>query len=170
MWELDNKKADCWRIDAFKLWCWRRRFRVPWTARRSNQSILKKSTLNIHWKYWCWSCSSDTLATWCKEPTLEKTPMLGKTEGKRRRGGSGWDGWMTSLTQRTWVWANSGRWCRTGKPAVLQLTESQRAGYDWVTEQQQVQGLLTLAVHWSYLGDLYIKISLSGSWVFPSAA
>ena len=61
------KKAECWRIDAFELWCWRRLLRVPWTARRSNQSILKKSVLNILWKDWCWSLN--TLATWYKEPT-----------------------------------------------------------------------------------------------------
>ena len=49
------KKAEWRRIDAFELWCWRRLQRVPWTARRSNQSILKKSVLNIHWKRpWCW--------------------------------------------------------------------------------------------------------------------
>ena len=61
------KKAKCQRIDAFELWCWRRLFRVPWTARRSNQSILKKkSVLNIHWKDWCWSWRSSTLATWCE--------------------------------------------------------------------------------------------------------
>ena len=64
------KKAECWRIDAFKLWCWRRLLRVPWIARISNQSILKKTTvLNIHWKDWCWNWSSNTLASWCKELT-----------------------------------------------------------------------------------------------------
>ena len=47
------KKAEHWRIDAFELWCWRRLLRVPWTARKSNQSILKESVLNIHWKDWC---------------------------------------------------------------------------------------------------------------------
>ena len=61
------KKAECWRIDGFELQCWRRLLRVPGTARRSNQSILKKSTLNLHWKDWCWS--SNTLITWCEEPT-----------------------------------------------------------------------------------------------------
>ena len=60
------QKAEHWRIDAFKL-CWRRLLRVPWTARTSNHSFLKKSTLNIHWKNWC--CSSNTLATWCEELT-----------------------------------------------------------------------------------------------------
>ena len=63
MWELDYKES--WRIDAFELWCWRRLLRVPWTARRSNQLILKTSVLGVHWKDWCWSWNSSTLATWC---------------------------------------------------------------------------------------------------------
>ena len=96
------KKAECWRIDAFELWCWRRLLRVPWTARRSNQSILKKSVLNILWKDWCWSLN--TLATWYKEPTHWKRLMLGKIEGWRRRGNRWWDGWMASLIQWTWVY------------------------------------------------------------------
>ena len=72
MWELEYK-VEHWRIDAFELWCWRRLLRVPWTARRSNQSILKKSVLNIHWKDWCWSWNSNTLATWCEELTHLKS-------------------------------------------------------------------------------------------------
>ena len=67
------KKAEHWRIDALELWCWRRLLRAPWTARRSNQSILKKSILNILWKDVCWSFYS-TLATWCKELTHWKRP------------------------------------------------------------------------------------------------
>ena len=67
MWELDYMKAECQRIDAFELWCWRRFLRVPWAARRLNQSIL--NILNIHWLDWCWSCNSNTLGTWCKELT-----------------------------------------------------------------------------------------------------
>ena len=63
------KKAECWRIVAFDLWCWRRLLRIPWTAGRSNQSILKKSTLNSSCKDSCWSWSSNTLATRCKDPT-----------------------------------------------------------------------------------------------------
>ena len=58
------KKAECRRIDAFELWCWKRLLRVPWTARWANQSILKEISLNIHWKDWCWSWNSNTLATW----------------------------------------------------------------------------------------------------------
>ena len=107
------KKAEHRRIDAFELWCWRRLLRVPWTAKRSNQSILKKSTLNIHWKDWCW-CSNilwpPDVKRWLigRTYSLEKILMLGNIEGRRRRGNRGWDGWMASLTQRTWVWANSG--------------------------------------------------------------
>ena len=80
------KKAEHWRTDAFKLWCWRILLRVPWTAKWSNQSILKKPTLIIHWKDWCWSWSSNTLATWCKEPTHWKRPWFwGKIEDRRGR-------------------------------------------------------------------------------------
>ena len=96
------EKAECWRIDAFKLWCWRRLLRVPWTARRSNQSILRKSVLNIHWKYWYWSWNSNTLATWCEELTYWKRPWCW---GRLKEGGKwnvrGWDGWMASPTQWT---------------------------------------------------------------------
>ena len=93
------RKAECWRIDAFELWCWRWLLRVPWTARRSNQSILRKSVLNIHWKDWCWSWKSNTLDTWCEELTPWKRPWCGERlkvggEGDDR----GWDGWMASLT------------------------------------------------------------------------
>ena len=93
------KKAEHRRIDAFKWWCWRRLWRVPWTARRSNQSIL-----NIHWKDWCWSWNSNTLATWCEELTHWKRPWFCE---RLKAGGEGddrgWDGWMASLTQWTWV-------------------------------------------------------------------
>ena len=74
MWELDQKKAECQRIDVFELCCWRRLLRVPWTARRFSQSILKKSVMDIHWKDQCWSWSSNTLATWCEELTHLKRP------------------------------------------------------------------------------------------------
>ena len=63
------KKAECQRIDAFELWCWRRLLRVPWTARRSNQSILKEISPD-----WCWRWSSNTFANWCKELTHWKKP------------------------------------------------------------------------------------------------
>ena len=68
------KKAEHRRTDAFRLWCWGRLLRVPWKARRPNQSILKKSTLNTHWKDGCWSWSSKTLATWYEQLTHWKRP------------------------------------------------------------------------------------------------
>ena len=126
------KKAEHWRIDAFELWCWRRLLRVPWTARRSNQSILKETSpgcpleglmLRLKLQYFGHLMQ--------RVDSLEKTLMLGGTEGRRRRG---WDGWMTSPTWCTWVWVNSGSWWWTGRPGVLRFMGSQRVGHDWATE------------------------------------
>ena len=93
-----------------------------------------KSVLNIHWKDWYWSWNSNTLATWCKEPTHWKRPWcwekLKAGEGDDR----GWDGWMTSPTWWRWVWASAGNWWWTGKPGVLQTVELQRVGHNWATE------------------------------------
>ena len=91
----------------------------------------RKSVVNNHWKDWCWSWSSDTLATWCKELTHWKRLKPGKTEGRRRRDNRGWDGWMVSPTQWTWVW---GSWWWSGRPSVLQFMGSQRVRHDWATE------------------------------------
>ena len=128
------KKAEHWRIDAFELWCWRRLLRVPWTSRRSNQSILKDISpgcsleglmLRLRLQYFghlMWRTCS-----------FEKTLVLGKIEGgegdDRGRGG-----WMTSPTQWTWVWVSSGSWWWTGRPGVLQSMGSQRVRNDWATE------------------------------------
>ena len=124
------KKAECQRTDAFELWCWRRLLRVPWTA-RGNQLILRKSVLNIHWKDWCWSWNSNTLAIWCKELTHWKRPWCCE---RLKAGGEGdnreWDGWMASLTQWTWVSVNSRSWWWTRRPGVLQ-SWGQRVGHDW---------------------------------------
>ena len=132
------KKAECWRTDAFELCCWRRLLRVPWTARRSNQSILK----NINPEYSLVGLMLKLKLQYFghlmqREDTLEKTLMLGKTEGRGEEDERGWDDWVASPTQWTWVWASSGRWWRTGKPGMLQSMLSQRVGYDWATDQQQ---------------------------------
>ena len=105
------KMAECQSINAFELWCWRRFLRVPWAGRRSNQSILKeKSTLNIHWKDWCWSWNSNTLATWWEELSPWKRPFCWKILKARGKGDNrGWEGWMASLIQWTWIWASSRR-------------------------------------------------------------
>ena len=123
-------KAEHWRIDAFEPWCWRL-LRVPWIARRSNQLILKEIIPDIHWKDWCWSWNSNNLATWHEEPTHLKRPWCWERLKARGEGNDrGWDGWMASLTQWTWVWTNSGSWWWTGKPGMLQSMGSQRVGDD----------------------------------------
>ena len=110
------KKAECWRIAAFELWWWRL-LRDPCTARSSNQSILKQIIpeyslegliLKVKFQYFGHLMRSTD--------SLEKTLMLGNIEGRRRRG---WDVWMASPTQWTWVWASSGSWWWTGKPGVV---------------------------------------------------
>ena len=121
MWELNQKKPEHWRIDAFELWCWRRLVRVPWIARRPNQSILKEISpeysleglmLELKLQYFGHLMQ--------RTDSLEKTLLLQKIEGRRRRSDNrGQDGWMASPTQRTWVWASSrSRWW-AGKPGVL---------------------------------------------------
>ena len=129
------KKAECQRNDAFEPWCWRRLLRVPWTERRSNQSILKETSpecslgglmLKLKLQYFghlMWRVDS-----------VEKTLMLGGIGVRRRRGDRGWDGWMASPTRWTWVWASSGSWCWTGKPVMLQQMGSQRIRYVQATE------------------------------------
>ena len=135
MWELDIKKGEPWRVDAFELWCWRRLLRVPWTARRSSQSIVKQISPGFSLEDWCWSWNSNTLATWCKELTHLKRPWYWK---RLRAGGEGddrgWDGWMASPTQWTWVWVDSSSWWWTGRPGVLQSMGLQRVRHDWATE------------------------------------
>ena len=122
------KKAECRRTDAFELWCWRRLLRVPWTARRSNQSILKISP----------GCSLEGLmflATWCKELTHLKRPSCwGRLKAGGEGDAKGWGGWMASPIQWTWVWVNSRRGWWTRRPGMLQFMGSQRVRHDWETE------------------------------------
>ena len=112
------KKAEWQRIDAFELWCWRRLLRALWTARRSNQSLLKEISpeysleglmLKLKLQYFGHLMQ--------RTDSLEKTLMLGEIEGGRRRGRQ-----RMRWTQWTRVCANSRRWWRTGKPGVLQST------------------------------------------------
>ena len=129
------KKAECRKIYVFELWCWSRLLRLPWNARRSNQSILKESVLNIHWKDWGWSWNSNTLATWWEELTHWKRPwcwerLKAGVEGDDKR----WDGWMASLTWWTWVCISSRSWWWIGKPVMLQSMGLQSVSHDWVTE------------------------------------
>ena len=114
----------------------------PWQSlgQQGDQTsqCLRNSTLHIHWKDWRWSWSSNTSLTWCEESTQRKRPWCWERLRAGGEGGSrGWDGWVASPTQWTWIWANSGRYWGTGKPGVLQSMGSQRVGHDLPIEQQQ---------------------------------
>ena len=123
------KNAEHQRIDPFELWCWIKLLRVPWNARRSNQSILKE----INPEY--------LLEGLMLKLKLLFWPRDGKSwliafEGRKRRDNRGWDGWMASPTQWAWVWASSRRWWRTGKAGMLKFMGSQRVRHKWPSEQQ----------------------------------
>ena len=113
----------------------------------------RKLVLNIHWKDWCWSWNSNTLATWCKELTHWKRPWYrerlkaGEEEDDRW-----WDGWMASPSLWMWVWVSSGSWWWTGKPGILQSMVSQRVGHDGDWTDMRAAVLLTnyQFVAWDY--------------------
>ena len=146
MWELDHKESEHRGIDAFELWCWRRLLRVPWTARRSNQSILKETNpeyslqgvmMKLKHQYFFHLMQ--------RTDSLEKILMLGKVEGRRRRGNRAWDGWTASPMWWTWVWASSRSWWWSRKPVMLQSMGSQIVGHDWRAELNWViWGTVTL--------------------------
>ena len=128
------KKAECQKIDAFELWCCRRILRVPWTARRSNQSILKEIS---PW------CSLEGLVLKLKlqyfghlmwrVDSLEKTLMLGGIWGAVGEGdGRGWDGWMASPTWWTWVCVNSGSLWWTGRPCCVSWGRKESDTTEWL--------------------------------------
>ena len=146
MWELDYKESWAPKNDAFELWCWRRLLRGPWTARRSNQFILKE--INPEYSLEGLMLKLNTLATWCEELTHWKRPWCWE---RVKAGGEGHDrgrdGWMALLTWWTWVWASSGRWWRTGRPGVLHSMGWQRAGYNWAIKQQQRAPTLFVSKH-----------------------
>ena len=132
-----KKKAKHRRIDAFELWCWRRLLRVPWTARRSNQSILKKISpgclleglmLKLKLQYFGHQMWRIDL--------VENTLMLGRLRARGEGDDRGWNGWMASPTQWTQVWANSVKQWRTEKPVVLQSMRSQRVRHNLAIEWQ----------------------------------
>ena len=149
MWELDYKES--W---AQKNWCF-------WTV--VLEEILEspldcKKIQPVHpkgdqsWvfigKDCCWSWNSSTLATWWEKPTHWKRPWCWE---RLRAGGEaddrGWDGWMVSLTQWTWVWLDSGSWWWTGRPGALQFIGLQKIGHDWGTELNWMASLESSALN-----------------------
>ena len=135
------KKAERQRIDAFELWCWIRFLRVPWTARRSNQSILKEISsgrsleglmLELKLQYF-------GHMMW-KPDSLEKTLMLRRIEGRRRRGQQRMR-WFDDITNSMYMSLSKlRRWWRTENPGVLQSVGLQRVGRNWVTEWNWTEG------------------------------
>ena len=123
------KKAEHGRTDAFELWCWRRES-LGLQGDPTSPSY-RRLVLGVHWKDWCWSWNSSTLATWCEELTHLKIPWCWE---RFRAGGErddrGWDGWMASSTRWTWIWVDSGSWWWTGRPVMLQLMGLQRVRHD----------------------------------------
>ena len=127
------KKDEHQRIDAFELWCCRRLLRVPWTATRSNQSILKETSpecslegLMLKWKLQYFGHLMQ------RTDSFKKIPMLGRLKVGGEWDNRGWNGCMASPMKWTWVWLGSGSWWWTGRPGMLQSMGSQ--GHDWTTE------------------------------------
>ena len=129
------KKAECWRIDAFELWCWKRLLRVPWTARRSNQSILKETSPGYSLEGLMLRLKLQYFGHLIRRvDSLEKTLMLGGLGEGGKGDDRGWDGWMASLTPCTWVWVNYRSWWWTGRPGVLHFMGPQRVRHNWATD------------------------------------
>ena len=160
------KKAECRRTDAFELWCWRRLLRVPWTARRSNLSILKEISPECSLEGLMLKLKLQYLATKCEELTHWKRPwwwerLKAEGEGDDR----GWDGWIASLTRWTWVWVSSRSWWWTGKPGMAQSmgsTESQMWLTDWPElNWRWLKASLDSFHSFAYRGYMSLQLSLS---------
>ena len=155
------KKAESQRTDAFELWYWRRVLRVPWTARRSNQSILKEISPEYSLEGLMLKLKLQYFGHRCEELTHLKRPWCWE---RLRAGGEGddreWDGWMAPPTQWTCIWVNSRSWWWTGRPGVLQSMGSQRVRHDWATDYTEMSQFSKL---WYFIipstWNSYVKVS-----------
>ena len=116
----------------------------------------RRSVLSVHWKDWCWSWNSNTLATWCKELNHLKRPWCWE---RLRAGGEGddrgWNGWMASPTQWTWVWVNSGCWWWTGRPGTSAAIHGVTKSWTWLSNWTELRGKLLL--YFNHLFDLQVQ-------------
>ena len=129
------KQAEHWRIDAFDCGVGEDSWEFLGLRGDPISPCYRRSVLSVHWKDWCWSWNSNTLATWCKDLTHWKRPWCWE---RLKAGGEGddrgWDGWMALLTLWTWVWVDSGSWWWTGRPGMLQFMGLQRVRHHWEAE------------------------------------
>ena len=120
MWEVDYKESWVLKNYAFELWFWRRLLRVPWIARRSNQSILKEVSSEYSLEGLMLKLKPQYFGHLMRRTdSFEKIMMLGKIEGREEGDDRGWDGWKATVTLWTWVWVSSRAWWWTGRPRVL---------------------------------------------------
>ena len=158
------KKAECRRIDAFELWCWKRLLRVPWTAKSSNQSILKEISPECSLEGLMLKLKLQYSATWIKELTHSKRPWFWERLRAGREGnGRGWDGLLASPTRGTWVWVHSWSWWWTGTPGMLWSMGSQRVGHDLTTELNCTESYSKYAFASSHFASRHFIASLAGS-------
>ena len=159
MWDLDCEES--W---ALKNWCFwtvvlEKTLRVPWTARRSNQSILKEISPGISLEGMMLKLKLQYFGHLMQRVnSLERTLMLGRIGARRKSDDSGWDGWMASPTRWMSIWVNSGKWWWTGRPGVLRFMGSQSVGHDWVTELNWTE--LKWLIQKSKAGILLLDFSL----------
>ena len=162
MWDLDNKESRVLK----NWWFWtvvlEKTLESPLDSKEIKpiKKPVRKSVLNIHWKDWCWNWNSNTAATWCEELTHLKRPwcwdrLKAGAEGDNR----GWDGWMASSTQWSWIWVSSGSWWWTGRPGMLQSMALQRFRDGWVTELNSARQRLLLGGE--ELGLLWSQVYVS---------
>ena len=140
VWLLESDYKESW--EQKNLWFWtvglERTLRVHWTKTRWNQSILKQINPECSLEGLMLKLKLQYLGTWYEELTPWKRPWCWERLKAEEGGDRGWEGWMASPTQWTWVWASSRSWWWTEKPGVLQSMGLQRFRHDWTTELNSV--------------------------------
>ena len=160
--------ADCWKIDVFELWCWRRLLRVPWTARRSNQSILMEISPEYSLEGLMVKLKLQYFGHLMQRTNfLEKTLMLGKIESGRRRDNRGWDGWMASPMRWTWVCMSLGVGDGQGSLASCSLWGLKESVSDWTELKLEKDSVTTTGLTMD--GVIGVMWTVSNNWEQISA-